>query len=94
MTVAGLIEPSAAIVNRAGTRTLIEPVGVVVAVVVVDVLLFWVVVVVAVVWAVVVVRGKVAVVVVVNGVEADFDPPQPARASAPKRSASPLTFAG
>jgi hypothetical protein len=48
----------------------------------------------AVVVAVVVLDGKVASVLVVNEVEVDFDPPQPASASMPKRTASPLTFAG
>ena len=81
-------------VNRAGTRTLIEPVVVVFAVVVVDVAVVFGGAVRAVVVVVGVVRGKVAAVVVVNEVEVDFDPPQPATASAPKRTASPLTFAG
>jgi hypothetical protein len=98
VTVGGVTEPLGRIVNRAGTRTLIAPVVVVVAVFVVDVVLVFggvvrvVAVVVAV--AVAVVAGKVAAVVVVDEVEVDFEPPQPATASAPKRTASRLTFAG
>ncbi|HSC04371.1 MAG TPA: hypothetical protein VLC49_13660 [Solirubrobacteraceae bacterium] len=89
MIVGGVTEPSAAIVKRAGTRTLIAPVGVlavVFVVFVVDVVLVCVVVIVA--------GGKVAAVVVVNEVEVDFEPPQPATDNAPKRTATLLTFAG
>ncbi len=80
--------------NRAGTRTLIEPVGVLAAVFVVDVVVVFGGAVRVVVVVVVVAGGKVAGVVVVNEVEVDSEPPQPANASAPKRTASPLTFAG
>jgi hypothetical protein len=87
-------------VNRAGTRTLIAPVEVVavfvVAVAVVFVLAVAVValVCVGVAGAVVVVVAVAVVVAGVDAVEVDFAPPQPATASAPKRIASPLTFAG
>ena len=92
--VGGVTEPSAAIVNRAGTRTLIEPVGVLAAVFVVDVVLVFA----GAVGVVVLVGGVVAEAVVgtlgVDEVGVDFEPPQPATASAPKRTAIPLTFAG
>jgi hypothetical protein len=81
-------------VNRAGTRTLIEPVVAVAVVFVAAVVRVWVGVVDAVVVAVWVVAGAVGRAVGVDEVEVDFDPPQPAAASAPKRTASPLTFAG
>lgn len=97
VTVGGVTEPLAAIVNRAGTRTLIEPVGVLEVVFVVDVVALVVEVVVvrvAVVCPVVGVAGTVTGVVDVDEVDVDFEPPQPATASAAKRTASPLTFAG
>jgi hypothetical protein len=92
--VGGVTDPSAAIVNFAGTRTLIAPVAVLVVVLVADVVVVFGGASGAVVVVVVAAGGKVAVVVVVNEVEVDFEPPQPAMTSAPKRTASPLTFAG
>jgi hypothetical protein len=92
--VGGVTEPPSAIVNRAGTRTLIAPVVVVAVVFGVDVAVVFGGVVAEVVGAVVVAGGKVAAVVVVTEVEVDFEPPQPAINNAPKRTASPLTFAG
>jgi len=92
--VGGVTEPLARILNRAGTRTLIEPVGVLAEVFVVDVAAVFGDVVRVVVVAVVVAGGTVTGVVGVDEVDADFEPPQPATASAPKRTASPLTFAG
>ncbi len=94
VTVGGLTEPFARIVKRAGTRTLTAPVVVVFVVVVVAVVVVFGGVVCVVVATVVVACGKVAAVVVVNEVDVDFEPPQPANANAPKRTASPLTFAG
>jgi hypothetical protein len=41
-----------------------------------------------------VVAGKVGDAVGVDSVEADFEPPQFASRRAPRRTASPLTFAG
>jgi hypothetical protein len=110
VTVGGLTAPPGRIVNRAGTRTLIEPVAVVAVVfvmLVVDVRVGAVrdVVVGVRVGAVrdVVVDGEEvagAVCEAVGGAvgedaaEVDFEPPQPATTSTPKRTAIPLTFAG
>lgn len=98
MIVGGVTEPSAAIVNRAGTRTLIEPVAVLAVVFVVDVVAVFGgavrVVVGAVVVAVVVTVGTVRGVLDVDEVDVDFEPPQPTANNAPKRTANRLTFAG
>ena len=94
VTVGGLTEPFAAIVNRAGTRTLIEAVGVLAVVFVVAVWVNVTVVCAGAVGVVVVSGGVVSEAVEVDDVELDLEPPQPASASAPKRTASPLTFAG
>jgi len=96
--VGGLTEPLARIVKRAGTRTLIAPVGVLAVVFVVAVAVVFG----GAVRVVVVAGGVVAEVVAGAGVgalgvdelEVDFEPPHPATASTPKRTASPLTFAG
>lgn len=94
MIVGGVTEPLARIMNRAGTRTLVEPVEALAVVFVVDVVVVLGGVVRAVVVAVVVIGGTVTGVVDVDELDADFEPPHPATASAPKRTASPLTFAG
>jgi hypothetical protein len=88
--VGGITEPSGRIVKRAGTRTLTAPV-------VVDLVAVWVrvtVVAVGVVGVVVEIDGMVNGAVDVDALEVDFEPPQPTIASALKRSASLLTFAG
>jgi hypothetical protein len=98
VTVGGVTEPVGRIVNRAGTRTLIEPVVAVLLFVVVfgvgAVFVSVTVVAVRVFGAVVVIGGTVTEAVEVDAAEVDFEPPQPASASAPIRSASPLSFAG
>lgn len=90
MTVGGVTEPPAPIVNRAGTRTLIEAVLVGVGAVLVSVAVVRV----TVVCAVVVSGGVVSEAVEVEALELVFDPPQLASTSGIKRTTSPLTFAG
>jgi hypothetical protein len=94
VTVGGLTEPFPRIVKRAGTRTLMEPVGVLPVALVVDVVVVFGGAVGVVVVVVVAGGGTVAVVVDVDDVEVDFEPPHDTTSAAPKRIASPLTFAG
>jgi hypothetical protein len=86
----GITEPFGRIVKRAGTRTLTAPVVVVLEAVWVRVTVASV----AVVEAVVEMSGTVVGAVDVDALEVDFEAPQPAIASALKRRASLLTFAG
>jgi hypothetical protein len=88
--VGGITEPFGRIVKRAGTRTLIAPVVVDLVAVRVRVAVVSV----CVVGVVVEIDGMVKGTVDVEAVEVDFEPPHPATSSAPKRTASLLTFAG
>lgn len=94
VTVGGVTEPAAAILNRAGTRTLIAAVGVLAVAFVVAVWVNVTVVCVGAVGVVVVSGGVVSEAVEVDDVELDIEPPQPASTSGIKRTTSRLTFAG